>query len=72
MANKDVEYKMSTNQSNVINIKEFTAATTENGKLKTSSYSIALYISVLLITVTGFFPEQLVAISREAARFIIP
>ena len=54
MANKDVEYKMSTNQSNVINIKEFTAATTENGKLKTSSYSIALYISVLLITVTGF------------------
>ena len=29
MANKDVEYKMSTNQSNVINIKEFTAATIE-------------------------------------------
>lgn len=72
MTNKDAEFKVATNHSTVISTREITAATTEGGKLTTNSYSIALYVCVLLITVTGLFPEQLVAISREAARFIIP
>lgn len=59
MTSKDVESEMAT-------------ATNESGQLRISSYNIALYVCVLLITVTGLFPEQLVAISREAARFIVP
>lgn len=72
MDSKDAESEMGINHNIVIKGRELTAATNESGKLRISSYNIALYVCVLLITVTGFFPEQLVAISREAARFIIP
>jgi len=36
------------------------------------SYVAVLYACAILLTLVGFFPDQLVAISNEAARFIIP
>ena len=69
---KDVEVAVPT-QITVDTGRDYTAATIEPGaRGERGSYIMVLYACAILITLTGFFPEQLVAISREAARFIIP
>ncbi len=46
-----------------------------NPKKKVSeggTYEIALYVSLILLTITGLFPNQLMSICTEAISFIIP